>query len=889
MSKRNSLKRSGVWTAQDSVPIVSADEGRNLLEGPGGHFSRSYRIRDINYLTLSLEEQEGILIKLRSFLNTMDSRRELQFTFVKRRMDAERFRRERLFPEAGDGFDFLRKDLNRVILSGILSRQKGLGTEIFMTLGVEGYSRKRAAEQLDRFDLEAAEHFKGMGSAVKPLTLWERINLLYGLYHPGEITEISCNCRFGSSPCSDVPSVLNPKLTLEWNSNTILRSKVQGMNLPHTEEKQDMILSHTEETWDMNMPNPEQMRDMNLTHAEEKWGIGSLRQEARGLKGLYARGLSVADLVCPDSFAVSWNHIRMGRSFVRVLKVAELPGALCDTFLSELTGLPFTMVVSVGIRAMTNEEMDGLINRQLAFVREEIHHIQQRNRRNQVEEGMLPPEILEREADVLKLRQEIRENDERLFGVTVLIAVFAEDMRTLNQEAEAVISECKRSSVTCEVLSELQEEGLYTVFPFGVNAMPVRRTLKSSSCTVFVPFSYLEVLEPGGLYYSVNAFSKSVILYNRETKLNFNGFILGSSGTGKSFAAKNEIINAFLKKDVDILILDPEQEYVYLTEGLAGQVVSIMPGGGCHINPLDITAPEYEFDGSSITAGTVVDPVMEKVSFMTGLFQHMLQKPSGLDSVQKSLIDECLRELYAPFMEGMRLARCPERMETPTMDDMLEWFAGRREPEAREIYYALKRYAGDGTLNLFSKHTNVELGNRVVCFDISSVGEELKLFAMSIIQDAMWGRLLRNRRVGRFTYIYVDECHLFFQRGNDFSAEFLVTLWKRARKYGGVPTGITQNTSDMVDHPMAKKLLSECNFIQILNQQSDEARWHLKNILNLSERELGFITSAPTGQGLFYTGTSVVPFYSQFPEDNAIYPYLTSDMKRVAQRKRRSV
>ena len=299
-----------------------------------------------------------------------------------------------------------------------------------------------------------------------------------------------------------------------------------------------------------------------------------------------------------------------------------------------------------------------------------------------------------------------------------------------------------------------------------------------------------------------------------------------------------------------------------------------MPGGRFHLNPLDIST-NYEFDGDS------ADPILEKVSFMMKLFESMLSKSWGMDSIQKTLIDECLRSLYAPFMKDGRLYRAPEKDETPTLNDMMQWFATCPQPEARELYFTLKRYAGDGSLNIFSKTTNVEMSNRIVSFDISAVGDELKLMAMIIIQDHIWSRLVNNRRRGRYTYFYCDEIHLFFQNGNEASAEFLSSLFKRSRKYNGACTGITQSVADMIEHPIAKKLLSECNFIQILNQQSEEARESLKATLNLSESSLDYITSAPIGQGLLYTGAQTVPFFSRFPKNNDIYPLLTSNANEI--------
>lgn len=603
-------------------------------------------------------------------------------------------------------------------------------------------------------------------------------------------------------------------------------------------------------------------------------------------ENIRSQGLSVIDIISPSSIVINPKDMEVGNQFVRVLKITDFPAHLCDTFLSDMTNMSFNMITTLNVKPISNKETDNLINQQLAFIREEKNNRQKENRRNNVDETMISPQILEHEQEIETLREEIRQNDEHLFEASLSCIIFAPTKELLSEYSDTVISECKKASVVCEVLDQQQEEGFVSTIPLCVNILKNPRTLKSSACAIMVPFSNLEVKEKDGINYTLNAVSKNLIIYNRENKANYNGFILGSSGSGKSFTAKNEIVNVFLKKNADILILDPEQEYVYITSKLGGQVIPIMPGGKYHINPLDISSLEYEFDESSVM-GEVVDPILEKVSFIMKLFETMLNKAWGMDSVQKTLIDECLRDLYSPFMKDGRLYRAPLPEETPTLNDMKDWFEKSREPEAREIYFALRRYAGNGTLNIFSQATNVELRNRIVCFDISAVGDELKLMAMNIIQDAMWSRLVENRRIGKFTYIYVDECHLFFQPGAEASAEFLTALWKRARKYGGVPTGITQNTADMVDHPAAKKLLSECNFVQVLNQQSDESRERLRETLNLSESSLDYITSAPVGQGLFFTGSSTVPFFSRFPKDNEIYPLLTSNAQEILEIKER--
>lgn len=796
-----------IETIQGSIPIYAVHDRVNLIEPYKNCYTRSYNLTNINYQTASENEQDLILTKWRAYLNSLGSNMEMNLTVFNRNINIRQFEEEILLKETGDGYDHLRLDMNKILLSRTMEGKNGISRDTYITLGVHTDSLKKASDVFKRLDSDIDKHMKSIQSSAKPIKVEEKLEILHDIYNP------------------------------ENRGEFLTKTKV---------------LSSEGRLEEVNSFDFENIRSM---------------------------GLRVNDVIAPSSFIIRQKHLEMGTQFVRALRITEYPAILSDTFLTDITNMPFNMLTNLYIKPMSNTEADNLINQQLTFIREEKNNERKRNIKNNVSEDMINPQIIERENETLELRSEIRENDEHLFETVLTILIFAPNLDSLQEFTDAVISECKKSSVTCEILTDQQEEGFISTLPLCCNMIPKLRTLKSSSCAIMVPFSNLEINEHDGINYSMNAVSKNLLIYDRTTKANFNGFILGSSGSGKSFTAKTEIVNVFLKKNADIMILDPEQEYVFLTTSLGGQVIPIMPGGKYHINPLDIS-DTYEFDhnDNDDSSGDIVDPILEKVSFIMQLFESMMGKTFGMDSIQKTLIDECLRSLYKPFMENNRLYRTPSPEETPTLNDMMDYFGRCRVPEARELYFTLKRYAGDGSLNVFSQTTNVQLHNRIVCFDISAVGDELKLMAMNIIQDAMWSRLVENRRIGKFTYIYVDECHIFFQPGNESAAQFLCSLWKRARKYGGVPTGISQNPADMLENDLGKKILSEANFIQVLNQQSDDSRERLKNILNLSDSSLDYITSAPPGQGLFFTGTNCVPFYSRFPKDSAIFPLLTSSM-----------
>ncbi len=949
-------------TVQKGIPIKSIYEKYNLIETYEGCYTKSYSISNINYQTATEEEQEEYLTRWRAYLNSLGTDQELAVTVFNRNVNMRQFQEEVLLKDTGDGYDYLRQQLNDVLLNRIMEGKNGISRDTYLTMSVHTNELKKAVEVFKRLDADVAKHMSALGSEAKPIKLEDKLEILHDIYN------------------------------MDNRGEFLIKTKVLN-----AEGKYDEITS---------------------------FDIDNIR----------AMGLSVNDIIAPSSMIVNQNDMEIGNQFVRVLKITDFSTYLSDEFLTSITNMPFNMLTTINARILSSSDTERLINNQLSLVKGEKNEARKMLRKNQQDETAINQDILDKEQEIMEVREEINKNDEHLFKVSVTMAIFASDMVTLNEYSDTVISECKKCSVTCSILSGMQEEGFVATLPLCVNPLEALRTMKSSSLAVMVPFSNLEVFEKDGINYSMHAVSKNLIIYNRESKPNYNGFVLGSSGcvdkfteyfngkewksiadytygekvlqfdleenktslvvpsdyinkpcdamyrftddshldmvlseehrvvyydinlntheisagelatlirenghfsgfirggddygnfvsmyglrvsntvpedymkycftvpthtlvlrrngkvfitgnSGKSFTVKTEITNVFLRKNADIMIIDPECEYVYITHKFNGQVIPIRPGGKYHINPLDISA-NYEMDESSIGfSDDAVDPILEKASFVMKLFESMMNQTFGMDSVQKSLIDRCLRALYAPFMKDGRLYRAPAPEETPTLTDMMKWFGSCEEPEARALYFTLTRFAGDGTLNLFSYHTNVELHNRIVCFDISAVGDELKLMAMNIIQDAMWSRLVENRKTGKYTYIYIDECHLFFQNGNESSADFLCALWKRARKYGGVPTGITQSVSDMIDHPVAKKLLSECNFVQILNQQSDEARERLKATLNLSDSSLSYIINAPIGQGILCGGGKVcVPFYSRFPKNNDIFPLLTSDMNDI--------
>lgn len=581
-------------------------------------------------------------------------------------------------------------------------------------------------------------------------------------------------------------------------------------------------------------------------------------------------GLDVNDIIAPTSLEVKRSHLCLGGKLARTLRVTQLASQVSDEFLTNVTDMNFNCITTINLKPIPPRRADAIVAKNLSLVRDQkTKQMKAGQKAGVYDDSYVSPEIMEREVEALALRDAMREKDEHLFDTVMSVTVFAEDDAKLEEYTDMIITEYKKASVTLAVMHNQQEEGFCSTLPLCYNQIPQKRTLTSSSLAVFIPFSSLELNDPGGINYSINLLSQNLVVYDRMSSANYNGFLLGCPGMGKSMAAKLEMLLQFLKTDADIVVIDPENEYGPLAKLLHGQVIPITPGGEYHTNPMEIVA-EYEL-------GDETNPINAKADFMLKLIECINKSPFGINSVQETIIDECVHSLFDKFVINGKLRDIPKE-EMPTLTDLQVELAKRREPEARELSMALKLYTGNGSLNAFGFRTNVEVNNRFVVYQIRDVGDRLKNLSMLTILDHIWNQIVHNRKIGRNTWFYIDEIYLLFQ--NEYSATFLNTLFRRARKYGGVPTGISQNVRPILESPTARDMLQNCNFIEILGQAGPD-RESLKELLNLSDTEVEYITNSPKGQGILYTGTAKIPFSNEIPKDTKIYRVLTNNLKEM--------
>lgn len=469
-----------------------------------------------------------------------------------------------------------------------------------------------------------------------------------------------------------------------------------------------------------------------------------------------------------------------------------------------------------------------------------------------------------------RLLEDLQSRNERMFLVTIVFLNTAKTKQELDNAVFQTAGIAQKYNCSLRRLDYMQEPGLMSSLPLGLNLIPIKRALTTTSTAIFVPFTTQELFMEGeSLYYGLNALSNNMIMVDRKKLKNPNGLILGTPGSGKSFSAKREITNAFFVTQDDIIIGDPEGEYYPLVNALGGQVIHISPTSHDYINPMDINL-DYSDDDN---------PLGFKSDFILSLCELIMGSRNGIEAEEKSVIDRCLPLVYQKYFE----APVPENM--PILGDLYDCLRQQKEVQAQRIATALEIYV-NGSLKVFNHRTNVELNNRIVCFDIKDLGKQLKKLGMLIVQDQVWNRVTVNRAAHKSTRYYIDEFHLLLKE--EQTAAYSVEIWKRFRKWGGIPTGITQNIKDLLASREIENIFENSDFIYMLNQAAGD-RQILAKQLNISPHQLSYVTNSGEGEGLIFYGSTIIPFKDKFDKSLRLYSLMTtkvSDLEQQEGRKR---
>ena len=580
---------------------------------------------------------------------------------------------------------------------------------------------------------------------------------------------------------------------------------------------------------------------------------------------LPATGLSVKDFIAPSSFEFrNGYNFRIGEKFGSVSFLQILAPELNDRLLADFLDMDNSLVVSMHIQSVDQVKAIKTVKRKITDLQKMTIEEQKKAVRAGYDMDIIPSDLATYGEEAKKLLQELQSRNERMFLMTFLLLNTANTKQQLDNNVFQANAIAQKYNCVLKKLDFQQEEGLMSCLPLGYNQIGIQRGLTTSSVAIFVPFTTQELFQNGkeALYCGLNALSNNLIMVDRKLLKNPNGLILGTPGSGKSFSAKREIANVFLVTDDDIVICDPESEYGPLVEHLHGQVIHISPTSADYLNPMDLNL-NYSDDEN---------PLSLKSDFLLSLCELIVGGKDGLQPVEKTIIDRCVRTVYRDYLNDPR----PENM--PILEDLYNELRRQEEKEAQYIATALEIYV-TGSLNVFNHRTNINIDSRIVSFDIKELGKQLKKIGMLIVQDAVWNRVTVNREAHKSTRYYIDEMHLLLRE--EQTAAYTVEIWKRFRKWGGIPTGITQNVKDLLSSREVENIFENSDYIYMLNQANGD-RQILAKQLNISTHQLSYVTHSGEGEGLLFYGNIILPFVDRFPKDTELYRIMTTKPQEQA-------
>lgn len=563
------------------------------------------------------------------------------------------------------------------------------------------------------------------------------------------------------------------------------------------------------------------------------------------------KGHSFKDFICPDSFEFERDYFKMGDRYGRVLFLRDYASYIKDDMIAELTELNRNLMLSIDIIPVPTDEAVREVENRLLGVETNITNWQRRQNANNNFSAVVPYDMEQQRKESKEFLDDLTTRDQRMmFGILTIVHT-ADTKKELDADTETLLTIARQHLCQMSTLKFQQMDGLNTVLPIGQRKINAVRTLTTESLAVLMPFRVQEIMDEGGIYCGENAISHNLIMCNKAKLLNPNSFLLGVPGSGKSFSAKMLIVFLALATGDDILICDPEREYASLIEAMGGEVIRIAAGSKDHINAMDMV--EGYGDGGN--------PVIDKSEFVLSLFEQLDKK--GVSAKEKSIIDRCTAAVYDDYQQGGNM---------PTLCMLRDKILEQPEREAQDLALELELFTS-GSLDAFAHESNVDVKNRMVVYDILDLGKQLKTMGLLVITDAMLNRVTENWKLGKRTHIFLDEFHVVFE--NEYSGAFFNSAWRRFRKRNAYPNAITQNVDYLLDSVLARTMLSNSEYIVMLNQAAPD-REKLAQLLNISNEQMGYITNADAGCGLIKYGSSLVPFVNQFPKNTKLYQLMTT-------------
>lgn len=573
------------------------------------------------------------------------------------------------------------------------------------------------------------------------------------------------------------------------------------------------------------------------------------------MKAFAKRGSSFKDWICPQSMEFFKDCFKINERFGRVLYMQDYASYVKDDMISELCDLSRDLMLSIDILPVPTDEAVREIQNRLLGVETNVTNWQRRQNANNNFSAIVPYDMELQRKETKEMLDDLTTRDQRMmFGILTMVHM-ADSKKQLDSDTESILSVARKHLCQMATLKWQQVDGLNTVLPYGIRKINALRTLTTESTAVLIPFHTQEIMQPGGIYYGQNAVSKNMLVADRRKLLNGNSFRLGVSGSGKSFSAKEEIVDLALSTEDDILILDPESEFGSLVEALNGEVISISATSHTHLNALDMDS----------AYGNDKNPLIEKSEFILSLFEQLVGA-GNLSAKEKSILDRCTADVYQEYI------RSGYKSEVPTLKDLYRQLMLQPEEEARGLALSSELFI-NGSLNTFAQKTNVDTKNRIIAYDIRELGEQLMPLGMLVTLDSIFNRVIQNWKKGKTTWVFADEFYLLFRY--QYSADFFYRLYKRIRKYHGFVTSLTQNVEELLKSDTARLMLANSEFLILLNQAATD-RDELASLLNISENQLSYITNVGAGKGLIRCSGNLVPFENSFPKNTKLYRLMTT-------------
>ena len=587
------------------------------------------------------------------------------------------------------------------------------------------------------------------------------------------------------------------------------------------------------------------------------------------LNKVYRSGLTSKDVIGPSGLEFNSGSFRMGHTYGRAMFLEGVPSFLSTDFLSDLSNISCALSISIHYTSLDPTKAIKMVRDQMVNVNAQIASAQKEAFKNGYSPDIISHGLMTSKTQTEALMDDLVGRDQKLYYITFVVVAFADTMKQLEENTRLITSIGNKYLCPIKTLLFQQEEGFNAALPLCTNKLSVKRLYTTESASIFLPYTSQELFQKNGIYYGLNQISNNLIVYSRMNGRNYNGLIFGESGAGKSFTAKNEMMSVLLRSAKNqVYVIDPEGEYTPLAKAFDGEVIELSAASKTFINPLDMDI-DYGGDG---------DPVSMKSDYIISMIEIMLGGGRVLNPSTKSIVDRCVKNIYRGYLSHLDDLRARgnditcDKDATPTLNNLYQELLRQPEDDAKVIAGIIEIYA-QGSLATFSHRSNVETDKKFVVYNTSNLGTGMKSLGLHICLNDIWNKMIENRKKGIWTWIYIDEFYLLLQ--SDAAASFLMQIWKRARKWNGVPTGIMQNTEDLLRSVDARNIINNTSFVIMLSLPKLD-RSNLGDLLQIPESQLAYITNSQPGHGLIYNGKTILPFKNEFPRNSQLYKIMST-------------